>query len=614
MAMAITATAAAQQDTLLHETFDGGIPAGFTVLDRDEDPVLTTLYKGAAFSQGWEANVIDSKDNKAAFSFSRTTYSMPQENWLITPAVELPVGSDAVLRWAARSVHNDFREDYKVMVSATGAELSAFTELCSFSGESYLWKDHAVSLKDYAGKTVNIAFVATSTAKFILAIDDVFIGSPKGYSFEARNTSSRFAGMEAATTIGGTLRNTGRTAEVTGIDLSTPDGVVSVDRAVTLAPEDTVNYEFVLPLKNHSVNRYAVTLRFADGTESTVVNDSVITSYFPRTLVLDEATGNWCNNCPYMFPFLAKVKERMGSDAIVISAHISQASPDPLSCPVYSTNQGICRWLQSLPSYVVNRKRDYLCTDPYHPDGYLERAALDPTYAMVEATAEQDGDKINIKAQVEFGVDYDNADGRYNVGFALIDDEYAQGDVYQNNNVTTPSGEEYMYLPVAVPGEMMRYHDVPIEATTAFSGVEGALPAEIKAGETYCVDYQMAIPEGRTFGDDDLSVVAFVFQSRTGELLNATRVPLKLSAVALGVGSVATAGGVAVSKQADGSVAVSLPAGTGGVVGIYSLDGRLVRSATVNGGSATVDCRGLSGCYVVKVAAGGAEAVRKVVF
>lgn len=615
MAVAISTAAVGQQKEYLSEDFNAGIPASFTSLDRDENPISSSLYKGVTLSPSWAANAINNAGNQAAYSFSRATFAMEQENWLITPAVELPAGSQAVLRWAAKSVAESFPEDYKVMISAASSDPSDFTELFSVSGESYFWTDHALSLADYAGQTVYVAFVCTSNNKFILAVDDIYIGEPEGYDFAVKSSSSHFAGMEATAPVSGTLRNTGRTAEITQVDCEAASGVLSQTQAVTLAPGETLDYHFDMPIENHSVNRYSIKLRFADGTESTVLTDSVISSYFPRTLVLDEGTGNWCNSCPDMFPYLAKVKERMGSDVIVISAHFS---PDPLQCPVYSSNLGIGRWIQGLPGFVYNRTRDYLSNSVYDTEGYLERAMLDETTAMVTATAEQEGDKINIKAKAEFGVDYDNSRDYYQVGFALIDDAYEQHDIAQNNNSTTFKAGEYMYMPGGengTPGELIVYRDLPIEATTAFTGVEGALPEDIKAGETYDVEYQMTIPEGRTYGDDDLTVVAFVFNSRVGNLLNACSVPLKLDATAVGIGSLAAAQGLGASKLADGRVAVSLPAGVGeGSVRLYSLDGRMVKAATVSPAAATLDCRGLSGCYLVEVCAGGQKAVSKLVF
>lgn len=257
---------------------------------------------------------------------------------------------------------------------------------------------------------------------------------------------------------------------------------------------------------------------------------------------------------------------------------------------------------------------DYKNSDGYHTAGFLERAMLEPTTAMVTFSAEQNGDKININAKATFGVDYDNSNGYYRVGFALVDNVYDQGDINQSNSSTTYSCSEYLYMPVAIPGKLMYYHDVAIEGATACNGIEGSLPGQIKAGETYDIDYEMQIPEGRTYGDDDLTVVAFIVQSRAGYVLNAAKMPLKLDGAAVGISNVNAADGIGVDVKSGGQVNVTLPdGGQTGVVRVYGLDGSLVRSVAVSSSFVSVDCSGLKGCYIVEVSAGGNTSVRKVV-
>lgn len=610
IAATISTTVAAQQKVYLSENFNSGIPADFTVIDGDQNPIETSLYNRVTFNSAWAANNITDNSNKAAFSFSRASIDYPQENWLITPQLDLSSDGVAYLRWSAKSVHYDFPEEYKVMVSEKGTSPEDFKEVYSVSGESYFWKEHSVSLKDYAGKKVYVAFVCTSKDKYILAIDDVFVGEPEGYDFDVKSTSSHFAGMESVTTVSGVIRNAGRDATVKSIECVTDDGVLSSERNVDVAPEGQLDYTFDMPIKNHSVNHYSIKLRFADDTESTVYTDSVISSYFPRTMVLEEGTGNWCNNCPLMIPYLHSVKERMGNDVVVISAHMG----DPLFCSVYSSSDGgVARWLQSLPSTIYNRMNDYKNSDGYHTVGFLERAMLEPTTAMVNFTAEQAGDKININAKATFGVDYDNSSGYYRVGFALVDNLYDQGDISQSNSSTTYTSSEYLYMPVTIPGELMYYHDVAIEGATACEGIEGSLPEQIKAGETYDINYEMQIPEGRTYGDDDLTVVAFIVQSRAGYVLNAAKVPLKLDGAAVGISNVNAADGIDVEIMSNGQVKVTLPDGGQTGVRVYGLDGSLVRSVVASSSSVNVDCNGLKGCYIIEVSAGGNTYVKKVV-
>lgn len=607
MALAVSSVAMAQQTVYLSDNFDDGIPAGYTTLDRDENPVASSLYKGITVGGSWVANEIERAGNQAAFSFSRGTFDFAQDNWLITPAITIGDGADAYLRWTAKSVYFDYPEDYKVMIAVGSNTVADFKEVFSVSGESYSWKTHSLSLADYAGQTIYVAFVCTSKDKYILAIDDVFVGIPDGHSYDVKNTSSRFCGDVATAPVSGTIRNIGRKAEITSINCNAGGASMTMEPGQGELPaEGTVGYSFDIPITPHSVNRYSISLGYADGTCDTIYSDSIVSSYFKRTLLLDEGTGNWCNQCTDMIPYVTKVKERMGSDLIAVSAHLGY---DPLICDGY---RDVSYWLQSLPSIIYNRDRNYSTSDRYHTDGYLEEVMLLPTTAMVTATADVSGTAVSVNAKVQFAEDLDNSLDDYRVGFAIIDNEYSQGGMAQSNNSTTFSAGEYKYLPVVIPGEIMRYHDVPIEGSTAIDGISNCLPAEIKAGTTYDVDYELTIPEDRVFGNDSLSLVAFVIRHPLRTVLNATRCDFMVST---GIAE-AVAGGsdVAVEAAADGTISVTLPAGaSGAAVSVYGLDGRLVKSVSAGGASARVDCGGLKGCYLVRVSASGKTVVKKIV-
>ena len=201
----------------------------------------------------------------------------------------------------------------------------------------------------------------------------MYIGELDGYNFDVKNTSSRFSGNVASATISGKVRNIGRTADIKSVACTIGGSVLSEDVNVSdFEPEEGLDYKFDIPITANSVNRYDISLRMADGTEQKVYTDSVISSYFPRTLLLEEITGGWCPNCPDGTLYLNEVKERMGSDVIVVSIHMS---PDPLICNEYAN--GMIRWLSSLPSVIYNRDFDYKNTDMYHTEGYLEKAMLE---------------------------------------------------------------------------------------------------------------------------------------------------------------------------------------------------------------------------------------------
>lgn len=74
----------------------------------------------------------------------------------------------------------DFRDGLKVYVSEKGTSVGDFTAppIFSLPKEANNWTEHEVSLADYVGKTIHIAFVNDSKDKAALYLDDLFVGIP----------------------------------------------------------------------------------------------------------------------------------------------------------------------------------------------------------------------------------------------------------------------------------------------------------------------------------------------------------------------------------------------------------------------------------------------------
>ena len=162
-------------DDIYFETnFDNGITSKFTLKDFDENPTAAGLSKIDFSGGSWTSSQIERND-RAAVSSAYTTYEYDVEDWLILPSINIK-SAKAILAWDALSVHYDFREDYKVMISEGSLNSSDFVELYAVTGEEYMPVRHAVSLAAYEGKDVYIAFVHTGYNKFMLAIDNVKVG------------------------------------------------------------------------------------------------------------------------------------------------------------------------------------------------------------------------------------------------------------------------------------------------------------------------------------------------------------------------------------------------------------------------------------------------------
>ena len=95
--------------------FSRGMPSGTIVKDYDENPTMSGV-SNVDFTKGSWSTALVEKGNSAAVSSSYTTYDYPVDDWMILPSVHVNSTED-VLAWDGISLHYDYREDYKVLIS-----------------------------------------------------------------------------------------------------------------------------------------------------------------------------------------------------------------------------------------------------------------------------------------------------------------------------------------------------------------------------------------------------------------------------------------------------------------------------------------------------------------
>ena len=114
-------------------------------------------------------------------SYNSDEGALNPDNWLITPAINIP-STGANLCWWVAAQDADYAADhYEVKVSTSGSNPSNFTSVYNETLSSTDWGQRVVNLNDFAGQTVRIAFVHNNcTDMFIMKIDDIYVGEGVG--------------------------------------------------------------------------------------------------------------------------------------------------------------------------------------------------------------------------------------------------------------------------------------------------------------------------------------------------------------------------------------------------------------------------------------------------
>ena len=171
LSLFISSTFAFSQTFLLQEDFNGGIPAGWQVIDNDGNTLHPSMSQ---FTNAW-VPYVDGTDSCAASS-SYVDDTLQASDFLILPKMNLLTFSK--LSWEARSIDASYPDSYYVLLSTTDSSLSSFTDtLMTVFGEYFQWNRKSLLLDTmgYANQSVFIAFENFTVDGFILAIDDIWV-------------------------------------------------------------------------------------------------------------------------------------------------------------------------------------------------------------------------------------------------------------------------------------------------------------------------------------------------------------------------------------------------------------------------------------------------------
>ncbi len=178
MLMTVSLTASAQA-VMLSEDFEGQTvpPEGWTVIDNDSDGHCWEAVTGSSSITQYGSSKC------AAVSFTRnpSNYSSygAQDNWLVTPAIRVTNGA-YTLTLAAAAQDTEHTENLEVLISTTGKETADFTPLKKQTldngyEDNPQWETVNVSLAEYEGQDVYVAFRHQGSASYGLSLDNIQI-------------------------------------------------------------------------------------------------------------------------------------------------------------------------------------------------------------------------------------------------------------------------------------------------------------------------------------------------------------------------------------------------------------------------------------------------------
>lgn len=627
--MSLGISANAQQKVVYYgEDFSDGFPAEISTYDLDGQTLHYTMVQ-AGFKQGqsWIDKREGKTDNRYAASACRYKEVEgetlgPSDDWMVLPKIWVR-DADAVLRWRAMTVNSKSEDGagYQVRISLDGAEPDDFVQLpvVEVEAESVnTWTEHELSLKDYAGQRIYIAFVNNSAKGEILAVDDIVVDGSKGVCDLVVN-SDRYIFEHKDLTVRGYVEACSDEVitDVTVKCISSETEVEKTYSSLALAKGDKLEFE----LPNALQVDYGQTL---DYQVIAVVNNAVTTDpakcqatalmqKFHKNIVVEEATGMWCTYCPAGIVAMEELEKRYPDTFIGLALHYNdQLAVDDyvmdLSFPDGFPTGWINRRYYTSPMVQIQEDgaTRYTMLDGGFETYYLEEMAL-PAVAEIDVVAKQEGKAYRVMSTLCFAMD--DVDADYRIAYAIIENDVTGNGYYQVNGYSGQDVDMGSFEDLPATIYDIEFQHVVRAIYDDYQGVAGSVPTEISGGEKYTHEYLVELPS--TVDDaKNVEVVAMLIDMKTDAIINADKVDLLSGIEAVGVD------GLAMQCDAvDGMVRVKVIGDVAydSQVAMYDVHGRLIDVKKIVDNRAELGSNCSSGVYVIMLTDGDRQMTEKII-
>ncbi|MCM1312291.1 MAG: choice-of-anchor J domain-containing protein [Bacteroides sp.] len=551
------------------------------------------------------------------------------DDWMVIPQ-QLIANEHYYLTFKSQSYRNGCNDRLKVYVwvhdeylsSLSGTETEAIRKEGKLiydeeeqpgSSEENLegdWREHRLSLAEFEGQRIYIAFVNENEGQSMVFVDD--IGIMYSGNIQASNHTADIAVAQASMEISGNVRIlNGASLDKITVSYLSHDKTAGDTLDIIVSDPDSTSYDFVFP------KRLPLTIGKQTGYDIVVTagnEKQTITSYIKnvaflpeKRIIIEEGTGSWCGNCP-LGTLAIEYLERMFPDAVIpVCIH----NGDVYAFDDYCSFLGFSAY----PTGKVNRLDGYLA--PMVSDSYGNYAFMsetgDQTFADIfikemETLAEAEihagrpeyddmTGQVGIPVTTRFAIDIEN--GAYNILTVILEDSlYGVQSNYFSNQTDPNLGEWQAGGTYGSSYTRYSYTDVARAcAGLSFYGQSGFIPGTIKCDTDIENTVVFSLPSSIN-NRKNVKFVCMLIDASTGKVVNADRVPLyeEDDNVADKIETVTQTAGMSVTAR-NGKILVG---GTAEGVEVYTLQGVKVENEHLGRGIYVVYANGCRQKVLVK--------------
>lgn len=463
------------------------------------------------------------------------------------------------------------------------------------------WTNVVKSLDEFIGKKVYVAFVNENVDQSLVFVNNIRVRLANGFSLQVTSDVTTVAADKTEVEIALGVLDTFEPFKSVKAELTCGDfkSVYEAD-GLSLDKGDIYTFTFPeeMPLTTGDIVPFTVTVTMDDVTRS-VTREITNLAYEPvKRVVLEEATGAWCGNCPMGILAIEYLEKALPDNFIPVSIHNGDAYAYPeyeggfLGFSAYPMGR-VNRQVKQLSPMVSASDGSYSYTSATGTETFADVVFSEltvPVSAQIDVTkaaVSDDNKTLDVDATVTFALNDDQA--HYNVLTLVLEDNLRGIQTNYFSNKPDPIFGEWGEAKDKV---VTNYRDVARGiAGVSFHGQSGLLPQSVKVGENYNLNITFPVPT--VIDVNNCKVVCMLIDATTGVIVNAGR----LGVGANGIESVDGVAAKAVFTVAAGRVLMNGSAD----VEVYTMNGQRVANSNLANGMYVARAMTAEGPAVAKI-------------
>lgn len=518
-----------------------------------------------------EVNEEEVRADHAAMSHSQYDPAGKSDDWMVTPQLYIP-DDKATLTFKSQGFRKSKKDYLKVYIYESDDIYTFLTanviDKIHYEGKEVYnelqdpgeseddlacdWRENSISLAEYAGKNIYIAFLNDNQNQSIVFVDDVIVSREVIALLGVDNETTAFDQDNVI------IKGRAIIEKVDGLDsftitLADGDGnlLQTIEETEPQAKGTVYTFEFpeAVALEKGCVNSFDITLTSGEQYVTYRLNIKNMVFRAQKKIVVEEYTGTGCQFCPLGILALEKMQEVYGDLVIPVAIHaytggdVFKTSEQEAYAQFYN--------FQGAPQAVINRGevcgpmyndgKGYSFTDPVNGLTWIDKAEQElKTLAEAEVEINDaiiDGDKVKVDFSANFALD--RTDANINVFAVLMEDGLRALQSNALSGTEDPNLGDWGKGGANDKSSVIWTYDDVVRGTSAvntgnsfsgFNGEPGHIPSVINAGEPVDVNFEFRFPTA-VKEPANTKVCVMLIDAITGELINAAVSGKTLTAV-----------------------------------------------------------------------------------